>query len=59
MREIYVRDRREERKRREKYGKERGRREKDIVSGRREVRQTGRKGERDIVYRETEGVIRE
>ena len=44
MREICARDRREERKRREKYGKERGLREKNIVSGWREVRQTGRKG---------------
>ena len=59
MREICAWDRREERKRREKYGKERGRREKNIVSGRREVRQTGRKGEQDVVYRETEAVIRE
>lgn len=59
MREICARDRREERKRREKYGKERGRRKKNIVSGRREDRQTGRKGEWDVVYRETEAVIRE
>lgn len=44
---------------REKYGKERGRRKKNIVSGRREDRQTGRKGEWDVVYRETEAVIRE
>lgn len=45
--------------RREKGERNTGRREKNIVSGRREVRQTGRKGERDVVYRETEAVIRE
>ena len=59
MREICVRDKRKERKMREKYGKERGRRKKNIVSGRWEDRQTGRKGEWDVVYRETEGVRRE
>ena len=59
MREICARDRREERKRREKYGKEMGRREKKYSQWTAGGQTDRKKRERDVVYRETEAVIRE